>query len=78
MSGVHESAVTAPDGRRTPTAFKREDSDPLGEPLRQRPATNGPTFETTDVADEPTMPKSATMVSGVIDAIRLGRSRAQA
>ena len=76
-SGVHESAVTAPDGRPA-SNFTRDESDPLGEPLRQRPATNGPSFETTDVADEPTSPKSATMVSGVIDAIRIIRSRAQA
>ncbi len=78
MSGAHDSVseVTDPETR-PPSEFSRDDSDPLGRPLRPRPPTDGPTFEP-EITEEPTMPKSATMVSGVIDAIRIIRSRAQA
>ncbi len=71
-SGTFDSIVTDPD------AFtdERSTSDPLGRPLRVRPETNGPAFDGDDV--EPTSPKSSTMVSGVIDAVRIIRTRAQA
>jgi len=78
LSGTHDSVSVVTDAEtEPPDAFRRDSSDPLGDPLRPRPPTNGPTFEP-EITDEPTMPKSATMVSGVIDAIRIIRSRAQA
>lgn len=77
-SGTHDSVSVVTDAdSRLPSEFRRDDSDPLGQPLRPRPPTNGPTFEP-EITEEPTMPKSATMVSGVIDAVRIVRSRAQA
>jgi hypothetical protein len=51
-------------------------TDPLGKPLRVRPETDGPVFDGDD--GETTAPKSSTMVSGVIDAVRIIRTRAQA
>jgi len=78
LSATHDSVSVVTDAdSRLPSEFRRDDSDPLGQPLRPRPPTNGPTFEP-EITEEPTMPKSATMVSGVIDAIRIIRSRAQA
>lgn len=75
-SSTHDSAITEPAQPRPPSLFDRG-PDPLGEPLRQRPATNGPAFDVETDA-EPTMPKSSTAVSGVIDAVRIIRTRAQA
>jgi hypothetical protein len=74
----------APPGARSPIpprddAFEREASDPLGPPLRPRPATNGPEFEVEATDAEATMPKERrTMVSGVIDAVDIGRRRPRA
>ena len=68
-SGTFDSVLTDPD------ALERG-TDPLDKPLRVRPETNGPAFDGGDEG-EPTAPKSS-MVSGVIDAVRIIRSRAQA
>ena len=80
------SSVTANEANQPPTGtfdnvltdpeVSNRGTDPLGRPLRDRPDTNGPTFDTEE--GETTLPKSSTMVSGVIDAVRIIRSRAQA
>lgn len=69
-SGTFDSMVTDPD------TFEASTGDALGKPLRVRPETNGPSFDPEET--EVTSPKSSTMVSGVIDAVRILRTRAQA
>ncbi|HEU5055546.1 MAG TPA: hypothetical protein VFU21_03450 [Kofleriaceae bacterium] len=85
MARGTESAAAAGAGKRDVGAFDSmvtdadsidRGTDPLDKPLRVRPETNGPTFDPEDA--ETTAPKSSTMVSGVIDAVRIVRSRAQA
>ena len=81
--GTESSAAADPPGRDTSAfdsmvtdADSLGGTDPLDKPLRARPETNGPSFDGDE--GEPTAPKSSTMVSGVIDAVRILRTRAQA